>query len=464
MTTDIREKVSTLLERMCQGAFEREEVMALSLLSALAGESIFLLGLPGVGKSMVARRLKTAFAGSTGFEYLMSRFSTPDEIFGPVSISKLKDEDTYERVISGYMPEADIVFLDEIWKAGPAIQNSLLTAINEKIFRNGDHDIRLPLKGLIAASNELPAEGEGLEALWDRFLIRYVVEPISSKENFVNLIDTRMNAEPVISEGEAFSIQEYEDLKHRIGLVSLPDYVADILFNLRSMYADKARKKEELGEDRSDQSKIPYVSDRRWKKIVWIMKASALLNGRAAVNLSDCLLLEHMIWDHDSEIEQVRKDVAGEIARAMIGGKTSSQSARQTSGPSLYSPDRGRHYVVEMADTKLLISAEDYSKLTPAARSARIAEGGTIALCDGEGDFMVRLSRPGYIAVNSYVYPLKKDSVASSVISRADRTESLSATASEFMDDVKENIFLKSPESYDEVYKIVNKYVPNKSR
>ncbi len=200
MMANIKERVTAILSGMKQGTFERDEALALSLLSALAGESIFLLGLPGVGKSMIARRLKLAFDKALVFEYLMSRFSTPDEIFGPVSISKLKDEDSYERMTAGYLPDADVVFLDEIWKAGPAIQNSLLTVLNEKIYLNGNHELQLPLKGIIAASNELPAKDEGLEALWDRFLIRYVVDPIMDKQNFLRLLSSEeIAAKPSVS-------------------------------------------------------------------------------------------------------------------------------------------------------------------------------------------------------------------------------------------------------------------------
>ena len=213
------------------GTFERDEVLALSLLSALAGESIFLLGLPGVGKSMVARRLKLAFYGATVFEYLMSRFSTPDEIFGPVSISKLKDEDSYERVTAGYLPEAEIVFLDEIWKAGPAIQNSLLTVLNEKIFLNGNKELYLPIKGIISASNELPTEGEGLEALWDRFLLRYVVEPLNSRQSFVNLISSAEVVTPTVI--NPITDEEYESILKGSRGVSLSDDIIDVICAVR---------------------------------------------------------------------------------------------------------------------------------------------------------------------------------------------------------------------------------------
>ena len=114
----LRVRVRQLLEVLNERVYGKEHVIALSFLSAMAGESIFLFGPPGVAKSMVARRLKLAFRHGAAFEYLMSRFSTPDEIFGPVSISRLKDLDKYERVTEGYLPTADVVFLDEIWKAG----------------------------------------------------------------------------------------------------------------------------------------------------------------------------------------------------------------------------------------------------------------------------------------------------------------------------------------------------------
>jgi MoxR-like ATPase len=232
----LKQKVENLLQKLNEGVVEKEEAIRLALLSAIAGESIFLLGAPGVAKSLIARRLKFAFKDATNFEYLMNRFSTPDEIFGPVSISKLKNEDKYERIVKNYLPSADVVFLDEIWKAGPSIQNTLLTVINEKIYRNGEQEIKIPLKALIAASNELPAQNEGLEALWDRFLVRLVVEGINDKKNFNTMITQTANPyQDNVPDELKIDKDEYEYFGLEIANIKVPETVLNVIHAIRAL-------------------------------------------------------------------------------------------------------------------------------------------------------------------------------------------------------------------------------------
>lgn len=229
----LKPRIASLLQQLNERVFEKEHIVAQALLSAVAGESIFLLGPPGVAKSMVGRRLKLAFRNASAFEYLMSRFSTPDEIFGPVSISKLKDEDTYERIVDGYLPSATIAFLDEIWKAGPAIQNALLTIINEKIYRNGQFSIRVPLKGLIAASNELPAQGQGLEALWDRFLLRCLVGGIEDMGEFDRMISSTDETEPVVDEQLQITDEEYIRWEKEMAAIKIHYSIFEVIHALK---------------------------------------------------------------------------------------------------------------------------------------------------------------------------------------------------------------------------------------
>ena len=299
----MNQRITRLLAQLNDGIYEKETEIALSLLAAVAGQSIILLGPPGVAKSMVARRVKAAFRHAHSFEYLMSRFSTPDEIFGPVSISKLKDADRYERAVDGYLPTADVVFLDEIWKAGPAIQNTLLTVINEKLFRNGTQELRLPLKLLVAASNELPARGEGLEALWDRFMIRLESRSIRNDDMFCRmLLDDR--AEQTVEEDLQISNDEYQQWQQQVSRVTVP---ADVLHAitqirraLRAVTTDDAAERREV-----------YVSDRRWKNIVRLLRTSAFLQGRDTVVMADLMPVYHCLWQEPEERDGIRTALIG---------------------------------------------------------------------------------------------------------------------------------------------------------
>ena len=319
------ERFKLLLQEMNRGIYEKNTEISLSLLAALAGESVILLGPPGVAKSMVARQLKTAFRDAQSFEYLMSRFSTPDEIFGPVSIQKLKTSDTYERAVEGYLPTADVVFLDEIWKAGPAIQNTLLTVINEKIFRNGNREMHLPLKLLVAASNELPAKGEGLEALWDRFVIRIESRPIKLEKNFrAMLLESHADfsrstralghadfsgstgvlghadfADNADSSDLKITGEEYAEWAEKICKIGVKEEVLDAISairkSLRAVNVDEAAERRNI-----------YVSDRRWKNIVRLLRTSAFMQDREEVDICDLLPIYHCLWQEPEERDAIR--------------------------------------------------------------------------------------------------------------------------------------------------------------
>eukprot|EP00854_Cymbomonas_tetramitiformis_P006036 gene6036-7253_t len=223
---ELMQRLGEVLQRISRGLVERGDESQMVLLAALSGEHLLLLGPPGTAKSELARRLSSVFTGGGYFERLLTKFSSPEELFGPLSIRKL-EEDCYERMVTGYLPEASVAFIDEIFKANSAILNTLLSIMNERMFHNGSQPRDAPLVCLVGASNEMP-ESDELEALFDRFLLRRWVPPLSG-DGFMSYLEGMSgNAElqPVLPPPSTATIS-HEDIRTVLAATSGRTSVAE---------------------------------------------------------------------------------------------------------------------------------------------------------------------------------------------------------------------------------------------
>jgi MoxR-like ATPase len=266
-------RLRSLLKSLEHGLLEREAPVRLALLAALAGEHVLLIGPPGTAKSALARRLHSAFGQTRYFERLLTRFSTPEELFGPLSLKALED-DRYERLTEGFLPTAGIAFLDEVFKANSAILNALLTLLNEREFDNGTQRLRTPLVCVVAASNEMPAD-DALHAFYDRFLLRVPVAPVGDG-NFAALLalgDAACGVAAPILPAERGAIAA------AACAVALGDEFIRACTALRQWLAAQDE---------------PALSDRRWRQFVALARTAAASEGRDAVDAYDLWLAPYV--------------------------------------------------------------------------------------------------------------------------------------------------------------------------
>jgi MoxR-like ATPase len=282
-----RRLTAEVLQPMKEAFVGKDEVIDLLGVCLVGGENLFILGPPGTAKSALVHNLGARLEGET-FDYLLTRFTEPNEIFGPFDIRKLREGELLTNT-EGMLPEASLVFLDELLNANSAILNSLLTALNERLFRRGKES--RPLKALmfVSASNRLP-EDDALKALFDRFLLRVHCDNVPA-EQLPEVLDAGWK----LGENKPAPASLHAELIHRIRHSGIP------------------------------------VSDRRAVKLQKLMAGSALICGRLEARVSDLWILKY-VWDTEDQQEILSALVQKTLEKAQADEKDHARAAG-TDGP-----------------------------------------------------------------------------------------------------------------------------------
>jgi MoxR-like ATPase len=300
-STTLAARLQAASRALEQQFVDKQEIVRLLLISAVAGEHLLLVGPPGTAKSALVRGFARQ-VDARYFEYLLTRFTEPNELFGPVDIRAFR-EGTYTRRTGGMLPEAEIVFLDEIFKSNSAILNSLLTVMNERRWMNGAEVVRVPLLSVYGASNEVPND-DNLAALFDRFLLRVVSDNLDSyhfnrlvehglKNELAKMNESQEPAPAVVAATELREVHRTFEGRVRFGDEFLAAYKA-LVFQIRSEGVS--------------------LSDRRVVKLLKLFAASAILDGRSEAHEGDLFLLKH-VWNQLDQAELLEQLVAPVVDR-----------------------------------------------------------------------------------------------------------------------------------------------------
>lgn len=286
----IVQKMRIIEAELNQVFFEREEVVRDSFLALVTKQNLFMYGPPGTGKSALTNAINSRIVNSAYFYWLLNRTSDVSEVVGPYSIAQM-EHDKFIRITDGKLVEADIGFIDEVWKANEPVLNMMLPIMNERIFFNDGKAHKIPLLTLFGASNEFP-EDSVLAALYDRFMFREDVEPIkdaSSRIKMYKVYSMQRNKGVNFNAKTFLTLDELYFLQNTCGKVKVPD---DILTQFEKMLLTIT-------------NEGIIVSDRRRNKCIDILQGSALYNCRNTVTEDDFVSLKNVLWNDLAEIPTV---------------------------------------------------------------------------------------------------------------------------------------------------------------
>jgi MoxR-like ATPase len=254
-------KLQTFRSWLNVANLEREEIVDGLLASLISRQNAFLLGEPGTGKSDLVRSICKGISGANYFGYLLTPTTDPSEVFGPVAVTKLL-QDEYSRDVDGYLPSAHIGFLDEMFRGSSAILNSLLMLLNERTFNNGKEYIQTPIESIVAATNSWPEE-ESLQAFADRFLFRPTVLPLKKPSSKRILDQWALGIEKRPTIGEYLTLEELKELQESAENIKISDEFLDKFGSVWDML----------------QQRSITISDRRRVQILKFLKAWAVVQG-----------------------------------------------------------------------------------------------------------------------------------------------------------------------------------------